>query len=82
MRAAWPTTSATTHDDRRAAFLVLYFLGLSRVSWNTLLSVAFENYETSFYPDLNIAWVHLYIFVKVFPFIYSLKLLVNCHSKE
>jgi len=34
-------------------FLVLYFLGLSCVSWNMLLSVAFGNYETSF--DLNIA---------------------------
>ena len=34
-------------------FLVLYFLGLSCVSWNMLLSVTFGNYETSF--DLNIA---------------------------
>jgi len=47
MRAAWPTMSSTSHDDCRAAFLVFHFLG-SCVSWNTLLPVAFENYETSF----------------------------------
>jgi len=62
-------------------FLVLYFLRLSCVSWNMLLSVTFGNYETSF--DLNIAWVHPCFCRSILPFIILSKTFrVNCHSEE
>lgn len=56
MRAARPTTSSTSHDDRTGGFpSALLPRSIVHSSQNTLLSAAFGNYETSLDPGLNVS---------------------------